>query len=262
MESFDRVVDVMNRLRSPGGCPWDREQTHASLRRYVIEEAYEVADAIDRRDARGLCEELGDLLLQVVFHARLAEETGEFDTATLCERLADKLIRRHPHVFATDRADTAAEVEVAWEARKLRERGAGASLLDGIPRTLPALLRAWRLGDRAATVGFDWPEASNVLDKFDEERLEFDAALVARNPEQMKAEFGDLLLTLVSLGRKLAIDPEAALREATDRFDARFRNMETQARNQGVGLNALDPPGLDALWRAAKASLESGPSDQ
>ncbi len=262
MEAFDRVVDVMNRLRSPGGCPWDREQTHASLRRYVIEEAYEVADAIDRRDASALCEELGDLLLQVVFHARLAEETGDFDTATLCERLADKLIRRHPHVFATDRADTAAEVEVAWEARKRRERGTGASLLDGVPRTLPALLRAWRLGDRAATVGFDWPDAQSVLDKLDEERNEFGAALAVQDPERTKAEFGDLLLTLVSLGRKLAIDPEAALREATERFDDRFRNMETQARNQGIALEALDPAGLDALWTAAKASLESGPIDQ
>ncbi len=262
MDAFDRVVALMDRLRSPGGCPWDAEQTHASLRRYVIEEAYEVADAIDKADAAGLAEELGDLLLQVVFHARVGQETGAFDIDAICEGLAGKLVRRHPHVFEEQKALDAAEVVVAWEARKRRERGPSASVLDGLPRALPAMLRAWRLGDRAAAVGFDWTATLDVLAKLDEEREEFAEALAIGEKERIQHELGDLLLTVVNLARKLDTDPETALREATDRFEDRFRAMETGARDEGAHLEDLTPAELDSRWNKAKASLEGRASNR
>ena len=254
MEEFDRLVEIMARLRAPGGCPWDREQDHRSIRRYVIEEAYEVAEAIDRGDPRELMAELGDLLLQVVFHAEMARESGAFDIAAVCSAIAEKMRRRHPHVFGDLRVDGAAAVGANWERIKAAERGPDASAIDGVPRSLPALQRAERLGEKAGRVGFDWPDAAAVLAKVDEERAEIGEALQSADPEAIEREIGDLLFATASLARKLGTDPELALGRALDRFESRFRHAEAAARGAGRALGDLSATDLDRLWEAAKAA--------
>jgi tetrapyrrole methylase family protein/MazG family protein len=256
MREFDRLVSLMARLRSPGGCPWDREQTHQSIRKYVIEEAYEVAEAIDRDDPGELRTELGDLLLQVVFHARMAEEDGRFAIADVCDAICEKLERRHPHVFGEISVRDAAEVTTNWEAIKVRERGPGASAIDGVPRALPALQRAERVSEKAAGVGFDWASAGDVLGKVDEERAELGEALAGGDAGRMAAELGDLLLTLANLARKLGIEPELALTRAVDRFESRFREMEASAARSGEELRRLDPDELEDRWQAAKRRVD------
>ena len=257
----------MARLRDPAsGCPWDREQDFASIAPYTLEEAYEVADAIERGDLAGLREELGDLLLQVVFHAQLAREQGAFDFAAVVAGVCDKLVRRHPHVFGAATIADAAAQSRSWEDIKAGERAAAAaqaagaagaatqapaaSVLDGVPRVLPALVRAAKLGRRAARIGFDWPDAQGARDKLDEELAELDAAAAAADRTAIAAEFGDVLLALGNLARHLDVDAEAALRAANARFERRFRHVESRMLASGEG----DLAALEGYWTEAKAA--------
>jgi tetrapyrrole methylase family protein/MazG family protein len=250
MEQFDELVRVMARLRAPRGCPWDREQTHRSLRRYLLEETYEAVEALDDEDWRRLCDELGDVLLQVVFHAQLAAERDEFDIEDVVEGIVSKLHRRHPHVFGDTQVADSAEVLERWEHLKHQEEGYEdrKSLLDGIPRALPALQRASKIQSRAAKVGFDWDDISGPWSKVHEELGELERA----REEEVEAELGDALFALVNLARFLQVDPESALRQATTRFDRRFRTMEQAAAGNG-GLRQMTLPQMDELWERAKA---------
>jgi len=255
-ERFVELVEIMARLRGEGGCPWDREQTHESIKPYLIEETYEVLEAIDEQDPAKLCEELGDLALQVVFHARMAEEAGRFTVADVLQAITEKLIRRHPHVFGAAQADTTQEVLFNWEEIKRAERTKAtgtASALDGVPRELPALLRAHRVQEKASRVGFDWKEAAEVLRKVEEELQELRDAMEQRTAERMEAEFGDLLFSLVNLSRFLAVNPEEALRKTIARFIGRFRFIEEALAQRGRSLKDSTLPEMDALWREAKA---------
>jgi MazG family protein len=264
-----KLLEVMARLRDPAsGCPWDREQTFATIAPYTIEEAYEVADAIERSDAIDLRDELGDLLFQVVFHARMAQERGWFDFDDVAASIHDKLIRRHPHVFGDAVFDNAAEQTSNWEEHKARERAAAAarrgegasSVLGDVPQALPALLRAAKLGKRAARTGFDWPDATGVREKLNEELAELDAEIARRathaptsEPDpKIVEELGDALFTLVNLGRHLHVDAEEALRAANRKFESRFRHMESLARARGLALGSLSPAQWDALWVESK----------
>jgi MazG family protein len=251
----EALVALMARLRDPEhGCPWDREQSFATIAPYTIEEAYEVADAIERGDPQRLRDELGDLLFQVVFHARMAEERGWFGLGDVAESIHAKLVRRHPHVFA-GAAIAAEDLGREWEAQKARERAAAHAgepgTLAGIPQALPALTRAAKLGRRAARVGFDWPDAAGARAKIDEEVRELDAAVAANNDEAA-GELGDLLFAVVNLSRHLAIDPEAALRGANAKFERRFRAMEQTAAARGRVLESLSAAEWDELWHEAK----------
>ncbi|TLZ04273.1 MAG: nucleoside triphosphate pyrophosphohydrolase [Gammaproteobacteria bacterium] len=261
------LLALMARLRDPQrGCPWDREQTFSSIAPYTIEEAYEVADAIERGEREGLRDELGDLLFQVVFHARMAEERGWFDFAAVATTIHDKLVRRHPHVFA-GASPTPQELVRAWEQQKARERAASAgpapagegTVLAGVPRALPALVRAAKLGRRAARVGFDWPDAREVRAKVLEELHEMDGALAAGEAGEAGSdsgvvadELGDLLFSIVNWSRHLKLDAEAALRAANAKFERRFATMESLARARSLDLESLSAAEWDALWREAK----------
>jgi ATP diphosphatase len=266
-DALARLLRVMERLRDPNnGCPWDREQTFATIAPYTIEEAYEVADAIERADAADLQDELGDLLFQVVFHARMAQEQGWFDFNAVAASIHDKLVRRHPHVFEDVVFGNRAEQSSNWEEHKARERAAAAarrgqgagSVLGDVPRALPALLRAAKLGKRAARVGFDWPDAAGVREKLSEELAELDTEIAATaesgaDPHgKIAEELGDALFTLVNLGRHLHVDAEEALRAANRKFEERFRQMEALARSRGLELQALSPAQWEALWVEAK----------
>ena len=257
MEELDRLAAIMARLRAPGGCPWDREQTHESIRRYVIEEAYEVAEAIDHGDPVELCNELGDLLLQVVFHARMAQEAGQFDLADVCRAISAKLERRHPHVFGDVTVTGVADVLSNWEAIKARERGPDSSTLDGVPRALPALQRAARIGDKAAAAGFDWRAPAAVLDKLDEERAEVAEALGTGSSARLEEEIGDLLFAAASFARLSSIDPENALRGAIDRFEERLREMESTVKREGRPLAGCSDTELEDRWQAAKRAVHA-----
>ncbi len=252
--AFGRLVDVMARLRGEGGCPWDREQTRESLKPYVVEEAYEVLEAIDEGDVAKLREELGDLLLQVVFQAQVAREAGEFTIAEVIQAVVEKLVRRHPHVFGDATASSAQEVLRRWEAIKRAERqdaGGRPSALDGVPRDLPALLRAHRLQEKASRVGFDWEDAAGLLRKLEEELAEFRAACRNGGGPQAAAELGDLLFTLVNLSRFLHVNPEEALRETIARFIRRFRYMEERMRQATRPMARETRPEMDRLWEQA-----------
>jgi MazG family protein len=256
-DAFARLVDTMRRLRAPGGCPWDRQQSRESLRPYLIEEAYEALEAIDRGDAEAIKDELGDLLLQVVFHAQLAAERDEFDIGDVCVALTDKLVRRHPHVFGTVTVRDAAEVVQNWARIKAEERPADrgqASALAGVPGSLPALLTSQRLGDKARRVGFDWPSIDAVFAKVHEELGELERAIALGNVEEAGKELGDVLLTLASVGRHLGPSAELTLRAANERFVARFQEMERQAASEGTPLAERSPEDLERLWAAAKES--------
>jgi nucleoside triphosphate diphosphatase len=250
-----RLLGVMVRLRDPkNGCPWDIEQTFTTIAPYTIEEAYEVADAIESGDPQQIRDELGDLLFQVVFHARMAEERGWFDFDAVATAIHDKLVRRHPHVFAgTEFAKSNWEEQKAQErAASAQQRGDSASVLDDIPRALPALSRAVKLGKRASRVGFDWPDVSGIRAKLDEELAELDAEIAADRTDAVAEELGDALFTMVNLGRKLGVDAEQSLREANAKFDRRFKHMESLSRSQGRNLDALSPAEWDALWVESK----------
>lgn len=257
-QAMEQLLELMATLRDPDkGCPWDRDQTFATIVPHTLEEAYEVADAIAREDFAELKSELGDLLFQVVFYARMAQEQGLFDFADVAQAMSDKLIRRHPHVFGEDQYVSHAELHRQWEARKAEERAAKTdhrepSLLDDVPLALPALSRAQKIQKRAASGGFDWPDAEAVTAKLHEEIDELAAARVSGDADAIEDEFGDLLFTCVNLARHLHLNSEAALRRATDKFSQRFRQVENLARQQDVLLSALDDAALDALWQQAK----------
>lgn len=252
-----RLLDVVGRLREPGGCPWDREQTLQSLKRYVIEESYELLDAVDAGDPERHKEELGDVLLQVVLHARIRQEEGRFTFDDVAGALADKLIRRHPHVFGEAKADNSADVLKHWETIKAGEKEGGRPLLAGIPRYLPALQKAERVQTRAARVGFDWPDAAGVLDKIAEETAELKEAVQQKEPDLVREELGDLLFSIVNLSRFLHVHPEEALDEANAKFMARFARMEERAKEQNRALKDCSPAELDALWNEAKSILDA-----
>jgi len=253
-EAFAELVRIMERLRGPGGCPWDREQTRASIKPYVIEEAYEVAEAIDDNNIDDLRAELGDLLLQVVFHAEMAREEGLFTVEDVVRGISEKLVRRHPHVFGDTEVKDSAEVLRNWARIKTEERQGrdDNSVVSGVPRAMPALLRAHRLGEKAAGVGFDWDSAGAVLEKVREELSELQSAIEVGERTAVEAELGDLLFALTSLGRHFDMQTEDALQRASDRFIRRFRYMESRLieRQQDVHATAADE--LNRLWEEAK----------
>ncbi|BCS54317.1 nucleoside triphosphate pyrophosphohydrolase [Geobacter sp. SVR] len=250
---FEKLLNIMHTLRAPGGCPWDAEQTHESLTRYLLEETYEVIEAIDSGSTELLREELGDLLLQPVFHAAIAEEQGRFDMADVIQTLCEKLIRRHPHVFGDAVVrDSSAQIE-NWEKIKKLEKGEERrSALSGVPAHLPALLRAHKITEKAARVGFDWEHTDQVVAKVLEELHEFQEAMAEGKSERMEAELGDLLFAIVNLGRFLSIDPEDALRKTIGRFQYRFQYVEDQLHAQGKNLSNTSLNEMDLLWEEAK----------
>lgn len=251
-----RLLDIMARLRAPDGCPWDREQDFASIAPYTIEEAYEVADAIARGpDFPALMDELGDLLFQVVYHAQMAAEAGQFGFAQVAESISDKMIRRHPHVFAEAESRSAEAQTAAWEAQKAAERAARSEsgTLAGIPVGLPALTRALKLTRRAARVGFDWPDAGAVLDKLEEEAGELRAELPRADKARLADEVGDLLFVLANLARKLDLDPEACLAGANAKFERRFGAVERRLATAGKAPQDVGLDAMEAAWAAAKA---------
>lgn len=253
MNAFDQLVQIVARLRGEGGCPWDRAQTPQSMRPYVLEEAYEVLEAIDRGDAPELRKELGDVLFQIVLLSRMAEEAGDFDLQQVVSGITQKMIDRHPHVFAAEGGIDEDEVGIeAWERRKAHERGLRGSSLDGVPRALPALLRSHRISEKAAMVGFDWPDLPSVREKVAEELGELDEALASGDEAHIAEEFGDLLFALVNLGRHLPVTAEDALRQATDKFEARFRRLEASLQEQGRSVHTTHADELEARWQALK----------
>jgi len=261
--AFAKLVAVMARLRAPGGCPWDREQTHDTLRTYLIEEAYEVLDALDSTDDVKFAEELGDLLLQVLFHAQIASEAGRFAISDVIREIYEKMIRRHPHVFGEKRAKDAAEVLRNWEIIKQEERrnksgqstaeAEPASILDGVPRTLPALLEGLQLTRKASRVGFDWQNVDGIFDKLGEEASELRHALDKNeSASRIESEVGDILFVAVNLARFLNVDPEIAMKKASSKFSRRFHEMERLARHQGTTLAEIPRPEMESLWEQSK----------
>lgn len=251
--TLPRLVEVMRRLLAPDGCPWDREQTLATLRPFVIEEAHEVVDAIDSGSPAELREELGDLLMQIVFQSALTERQGWFGLDDVVDGICEKLVRRHPHVFGDTQVSGTDEVLTNWEKLKAAEKK-DRGVLDGLPRSLPALLRAVRIGEKAARVGYDWPDLSGVRTKVDEELAELDLALEGDDAARVQEELGDVLFALASLARKRGVDPEAALRGTLDRFTSRVQSAEALAREAGTTLPQLDDAARDVLWERVKRS--------
>jgi nucleoside triphosphate diphosphatase len=264
--AFSRLIDIMATLRGPGGCPWDREQTIDTLKPFVLEETYEVLDAIDRHDHAALAEELGDFVFEAVFLAQLEAEAGHFTIADSVETVADKLVRRHPHVFKREEGeaalDTAGQVRTRWEDIKAQERSAGGdasrekTLLSGIAPTLPALLRAYHIGVRAASVGFDWTHATDVVAKIEEEVAEIREAVETADradQDQVEEEVGDLLFAIANLARKLGVEPETALRKANDKFTKRFTSMERTLATSGRAMKDMTLEELEAEWQLAKS---------
>jgi len=253
MEAFRKLVEIMARLRGEGGCEWDRAQTHETLRQYLVEETHEVVDAIRRKEHALLCEELGDLLLQILFHAQIARENGEFDISDVIASISEKMVRRHPHVFGDATADSPEAVSLQWEniKRTVENRNHG-SIVGGIPREFPSLLRASKMSRKAARAGFDWERTEQVLEKVEEELSELKEAMSGHDPGRMEHEFGDVLFALVNLARFLNLNPEIAMMSANDRFERRFREMEKIASETGSSIEDADLATLDRLWELAK----------
>ena len=253
--TFDELVKLMTRLRGPDGCPWDRKQALPDLKPYVIEEAYEVVDAIDQDDRRALAEELGDLLLQAVFIAEITREEGTFDIYDSITAIHDKLVRRHPHVFGDVEANDAEQVLVNWEKLKQDERKAeNKSVLAGVPQSMPALLKASRLTEKAARVGFDWRRTEDVFDKIDEEVAELREAVANGDNSHIHEEIGDLLFTVANIARKVNVNPEEALQSTNRKFMSRFASMESRVRERDQNLDQLALEEMDKLWDEAKAA--------
>jgi len=250
-DAFVRLVDIMARLRARDGCPWDRVQTPESLKTFVVEETYELLDAIDSGQPSAIQEELGDLLLQIVFQAQIADERGQFDIDAVCNGINEKLVRRHPHVFDNAVARTPGQVVERWEEIKARKEGK--ALLSGVPRALPALLKAQRVSEKAARVGFDWNHAQPVFDKVEEELDEIRAAVAAKDQREVVSEVGDLLFAVVNLARHLEVNAEEALSATVDRFIRRFGHIEKELSAQGRRPEQCDQEELDRLWEEAKA---------
>jgi tetrapyrrole methylase family protein/MazG family protein len=259
--SFEQLLDIMRKLRAPGGCPWDAEQTHESLTRYLLEETYEVIEAIDEKSPQHLTEELGDLLLQPIFHAAIAEESGAFTIDDVISTLCDKLIRRHPHVFGDlEIKDSSQQIE-NWEKIKQLEKGnERPSALSGVPDHLPALLKAHKIGEKASRVGFDWEHADQVFAKVMEELHEFEEAWAGGNPVRMEDELGDLLFAIANLGRFLSLNPEEALRKTITRFQKRFRYVEAELFRLGVPMQTASLEKMEQLWEQAKRAERDGKS--
>jgi tetrapyrrole methylase family protein/MazG family protein len=254
LHTFEGLRQIIARLRGPDGCPWDRAQTHTSLKSYLLEETYEALAALDESDTDKLCDELGDLLLEVLLHVQLAEEAREFTLEDVVHRIASKLVRRHPHVFGDEQADTPEQVMARWAALKQEERGDEGSALAGVPLAMPALTCAQRLQERAARVGFQWPDIRQAQGKLEEEIGELTAA---GDAEHKREEMGDVLFMIVSLARYLELDAEEALRLANGKFSRRFSGMEGIARERGLLLTGLSLPDLEALWEEARERLRS-----
>lgn len=252
MNNFQKLLDIMSALRSANGCPWDREQTRESLKPFLIEETYEVLEALDEGDPQKIKEELGDLLFQIVFHCQLAKENGEFDMDDVIKKISDKMIARHPHVFGEEKFETSEEVLKQWEERKKEEGKLKESILEGIPKELPSLLRAQRLQARAARVGFDWKRIEDVMEKLDEELKEFRDALKGKKQEDIEDELGDVFFVLVNVSRFVGVNPEDALRKTISKFISRFRYIEMKAADAGKSLSDMTLKEMDALWEEAK----------
>jgi len=249
---LDGLIKIMSALRGENGCPWDREQTMESLKPFIVEEAYEVLEAIDEKNPEAVKEELGDLLFQIVFQCQIAREKGEFEMADVIDKIGKKMIARHPHVFGDADYKTTAEVLVHWEAQKKREGKLRESLLEGVPKTLPSLLRAHRLQDRASRVGFDWEKVDDVMKKLDEEIGEFREALEKKEEDAIEEELGDVLFMLVNISRFIGVNPEDALRKTISKFISRFRYIEMSAADTGRKLSEMTLTEMDALWDEAK----------
>jgi len=250
--TFTDLINIMARLRAPDGCPWDRQQSYQDIAAHTLEETHEVLDAIDKQDMGALCEELGDLLLQVVFYAQIASEEQKFTINDIINGICNKIIHRHPHVFGDEKIDNADEVLKQWEMLKKKE--GKKSAVGGVPNGLPALLQAFRLGEKTSRLGFDWDDASGILDKVSEEAKELHEARQENNPSHIEHEYGDLLFTLANLGRYLNIDPEGALRRANKRFIRRFTHMEKHLEEQQQNPQDLTLDEWDILWKKAKAN--------
>jgi tetrapyrrole methylase family protein/MazG family protein len=249
---LEKLIEIMSALRGEKGCPWDKEQTRESLKPFIVEEAYEVLEAIDENNAAAIKEELGDLLFQVVFQCQIARERAEFDMSGVIEGIGKKMIARHPHVFGDADYKTPEEVLVHWEAQKKREGKQRDSILDGVPKTLPSLLRAHRVQDRASRVGFDWAKVEDVLPKLDEELMEFREALKRKKADEIEDELGDIFFVLVNISRFVDVNPEDALRKTISKFISRFRYIEMAAAEAGKTLSDMTLAEMDALWEEAK----------
>jgi len=263
LRRFEELVAIMDRLRGPDGCPWDREQDYGTLRGYLLEECYEVAEALDRADPTALCEELGDLLFQIVFLARIAKEEGRFSIDDVVQGIRDKMVRRHPHVFGSASARDSDEVLRHWERIKREEKngpdgnaaGRPGSVLDGVPRALPALLKAQRLGTKAARVGFDWERPQDVLDKIEEELRELRQAVERAERDSTREELGDVLFSLAMLARHLEVEPEGALEQANRKFVKRFCWIESELSRRGEAIEEAGLERLERLWTEAKLQV-------
>lgn len=249
LNKFESLVEIIARLRAPGGCPWDREQTHASLREYLLEETYEVLESLDKGDAVKLREELGDLLLQIVLHSQIAAEAGQFEIGDVMKNINEKLIYRHPHIFGSVKAETAAEVMKNWQELKKEEKGENVSMLSGVPEQMPSLSYSQAIQRRVAQAGFDWENIDGVIDKLAEEVAEFKQA---DTDEEKGREFGDILFTLVNVARRLGVDSESALREANKKFFDRFSFMEGLCRQRGLTFAEMSFEKQNELWEEAK----------
>ena len=250
MEAFGRLLDVLDELRVK--CPWDRKQTNESLRPNTIEEVYELADALMKNDRMNICKELGDVLLHVVFYAKIGSETGDFDIKDVCDKLCDKLIFRHPHVFGEVKADTAEQVTENWEQIKLKEKDGNKSVLSGVPDALPALIKAYRIQDKARNVGFDWEERTQVWEKVKEEIAEFEQEVDRMDKEKAEAEFGDVMFSLINAARLYKINPDNALERTNLKFIRRFNYLEAHTIKEGRNLKDMTLEEMDAIWNEAK----------
>lgn len=254
-DDLKKLVDLMATLRGPDGCPWDHKQTPESLKPFLIEESFEVIDALDERNPDKIKEELGDLLFQIIFHARLAEEQGHFTIRDVIAENVEKMVRRHPHVFGDAKVSSASEVIANWEEIKKKEKkhdDKPRSLLEGVPRSMPSLMRAHKIQERAARVGFDWNRIDEVLPKLDEEMAEFRDSLKSKDTAKIEEELGDIFFTLVNVSRFLKLDPEEALRKTNNKFISRFRSMEEKAAEAGKSLNNMTLDEMEQLWQEAK----------
>ena len=250
LEAFGRFLDILDELREK--CPWDRKQTNESLRPNTIEETYELCDALLQGDKSDICKELGDVLLHVAFYAKIGSETGDFDIKDVCDRLCEKLIFRHPHVFGEAQAETAAQVVENWEQLKLKEKGGNKTVLSGVPAALPSLIKAYRIQDKARNVGFDWEERSQVWEKVKEEIREFQAEVEQMDKEKAEQEFGDVLFSLINAARLYKINPDNALEHTNQKFIRRFNYVEQHSIRQGRSLKEMTLAEMDALWEEAK----------
>lgn len=251
MEAFGRLLDILDELRVK--CPWDRKQTNESLRPNTIEEVYELCDALMKNDQKNICKELGDVLLHVVFYAKIGSETNSFDIKDVCDKLCDKLIFRHPHVFGETKADTAEKVSENWEQIKLKEKDGNKSVLSGVPDALPSLIKSYRIQDKARNVGFDWEEREQVWSKVKEEIGEFESEIANMDKDKAEAEFGDVLFSLINAARLYKINPDNALERTNQKFIRRFNYLEEHTLKQGRKLQDMTLAEMDAIWNEAKA---------